>query len=596
MPIAILSVHVANKIAAGEVVERPASVVKELVENALDAAATRIEVEIVAGGRKLVSVSDNGTGMSRDDALLAIERQATSKIRDVDDIERVQTLGFRGEALPSIAAVCRFRLATCAAGQTAGSELRMAGGKLQDVREFGTPQGTLVEVRDLFFNVPARRKFLRTVQTEQTRIRMLFAGLAISHPTVAFRLKADGRELWQLPAGTLQDRLRDLFGADRLRDLKKVDYRRDPVLSGFVGIPAAARSDRAEQYVFINGRVAQSPGVAYALNEAYRGLLPSGKYAPLFLFIEIDPEKVDVNVHPAKREVRFRQPGPVRDAVIAAVRQALGHPSGSSAPGVAPAAPAAASAAGAARIALRQGFLGNFPGLRSPAYPEPPATRPAVGGAPPAASQSVEAGAPPTEGSEGNAPWAWCRVVGRIGPLYAVLETEDGYAVLDPHAAHERIQFERFMRSFLDGQVQSQPLLLPETVELAPADALRVRRNLALLREMGFGVAEFGGDTFVADALPSCFSGAAAGAMLGEIARHLEEAGARGGKGRWREEAIAQAACKSAVKARDALSNRELESLVADLARAEMPYTCPHGRPTLIFTSFQELNRKFARE
>lgn len=605
MSIRILSAHVANKIAAGEVVERPSSAMKELVENAMDAGATRIDVDVVAGGRKLIAVYDNGSGMSRDDALLSLERQATSKIKDVDDIERIATLGFRGEALPSIASVSRFRMVTCAAADGAGTELRVSGGTIQDVRDIGAPLGTLVEVRDLFFNVPARRKFLRAFQTELSHIRMAFMALALSHPDVTLSLKSDGRILWQLPGGTLADRLRDLFGAELMNGLKPVAFKQGPTVTGYAGIPAVARADRNEQFFFVNGRAAHAPVTAYALKEAYRGLLPSDRYAPVFLFLEVNPELVDVNVHPAKREVRFRQPGPVRDAIIQGIRQALGHPL---ALGIQPAEETLPERAGPfdapmerAQPLQRRLTIENLPASRSFPYPATAWTRlssdPTPGSGPAADSVAAKAEPVASRGEpEPESPWAWCRVVGQIGGLYVVLETEDGYVVMDPHAAHERVQFERFMNAFLKGKVQTQGLLMPETVELPPRDALRVRQNIELMREMGFGLSEFGGDAFVVDALPTCFSGASVKGLLGEVAGHLEQAGARGGKGRWREEAIAQAACKASVKARDRLSMEEIERLVVDLAGAEMPYTCPHGRPTLIYTSFKDLNRKFARE
>ncbi len=607
MSIRILSAHVANKIAAGEVVERPSSAMKELAENAIDAGATRIDVEAVAGGRKLIAVSDNGSGMNRDDALLSLERQATSKIQDVDDIERIATLGFRGEALPSIASVSRFRMVTCASADGAGTELSVSGGTIQDVRDTGAPQGTLVEVRDLFFNVPARRKFLRAFQTELSHIRMAFMALALSHPDVTLSLKSDGRPIWQLPGGTLADRLRDLFGAELMNGLKPVEFSLGPTVTGYAGIPSVARADRTEQFFFVNGRAAHAPVTAFALKEAYRGLLPSDRHAPVFLFLKMNPELVDVNVHPAKREVRFRQPGPVRDAIIQGIRQALGHPV---ALGIQPDEKALPERSGPfdtpmerSRPIQRRLTIENLPASRSFPYPAAAWARlssdPAPGSGPAADSEAAKAAHEPEtrrDDAEPKSPWAWCRVVGQIGGLYVVLETEDGYVVMDPHAAHERVQFERFMDAFLKGKVQTQGLLMPETVELPPRDALRVRQNIGLLREMGFGLSEFGGDAFVVDALPTCFSGASVKGLLVEVAGHLEQAGARGGKGRWREEAIAQAACKASVKARDRLSMEEIERLVVDLAGAEMPYTCPHGRPTLIYTSFKDLNRKFARE
>jgi len=601
--IRVLPVHVSNKIAAGEVVERPASVLKELVENAVDAGSSQIDVDITAGGRKLVAVSDNGWGMNKDDALLSIERHATDKISDVDDIEKISTLGFRGEALAAIASVSRFRLITCCAGEVAGTEIVVAGGKLQDVRDKGCPQGTSVEVRDLFFNVPARRKFLRSYQTELSQIRAGFIVQALAHSAIGMSLKVDGREAYRLAGGAgLEDRLRDLFGPDYQKNLMPVDYRTSEVFAyGFVSLPMVSRSDRNEQYIFVNGRATGAPLLNYAINEGYHTLLPRDRHPSIFLFLELDPGLVDVNVHPTKKEVRFRHPGDVRDTVIEAIRQALASTKVGKipAPETAPeAAEAVMSPAKPDRTAADvQLKIENLPSTHAFKYPRTLIRGEGKIGI--SAEQDKSASCPAIVGSEfGNqkSPWAWCRVLGQIGSLYVVLETEDGLVLMDPHAAHERVLFERYMSAVLNGKVQTQSLLIPETVHLKPRDAMRVRKNIALFREMRFGISEFGGDAFVVDALPSYFSGAPAESLLVEIAHGLEQAGARRGTGRWREEAVIQAACKSAVKARDNLTLEEIEQIIVDLARTEMPYTCPHGRPTLIFTSFKELNRKFGRE
>jgi DNA mismatch repair protein MutL len=594
-PVRLLSEAVANKIAAGEVVERPASVVKELMENALDAGATQVDVELVAGGARLVSVRDNGSGMGRDDALLAVERHATSKIRDVSDIEHIGTLGFRGEALAAIASVSRFHLTTCAEGQTVGTALRIAGGTLQDVSDAGCPPGTVIEVRDLFFNVPARRKFMRGAVTELAHARAVFTLLALSHPATGFSLRVDGREEHRLPAGaSSEERIRELFGSERMQQVRPMDRETAGVrVHGFAGVPSAGRSDRSEQYIFVNGRATSAPVIAFALKEAYHTLMPDGRHPSLFVFVELPAEQVDVNVHPTKREVRFRDTSTVRDAVIAAVRSALDVKT--------PVRPAPA----VARPAERQLQISDLPFVRPFAYPglgtlsgvAAPSDR---AKAPPAPSAESKGGAPAAAGAvsepEPAAPWTWCRVVGQIGSLYVLLETEDGYVILDPHAAHERVLFERYLKAVEAGRVESQRLLVPESVEMESRAADRLRRQLDAVRRMGFDVSEFGSDAFVVDAVPACFAGARAGELLTAIARHLEEAGARGGQARWREEAVAQAACKAAVKARDRLSLGEVEQLVADLARADLPYTCPHGRPTMVYTSFRDLNRKFGRE
>ena len=593
----VLSDHVINKIAAGEVVERPASVVKELVENALDAGATQIEVEAVGGGRQLVAITDNGCGMGRDDALLAIERHATSKILDVDDIEHVATLGFRGEALAAISAVSHFTLTTRPAADLAGTEVVVAGGKLADVKDAGCPPGTRIEARRLFFNVPARRKFLRADQTELAHIRQMFVVYALAHPEVGWRLVVDGREVMRLAAGaTLGDRLRDIVGADLARQLRPLDLtRHDVTVRGYAGQPAAARQDRTEQYVFVNGRPASAAAIFHAINEGYHTLLPPGRHAPIFLFIEVDPEQVDVNVHPTKKEVRFRQPGAIRDAVIEAICRAL-QPAPATSTSLLPIPPPPTQVAAPAEQQtkllipdLPPPRTFQFPGLPMiPNVPPPTAT--------PTASPHAGVPTPAQElKSAAHSPWLWCRVLGQVGGLYVVLETEDGLVLMDPHAAHERVLFEQLLKQYTSHTVKSQGLLAPETVELLPVAAEAVRDNLALLREMGFGLADFGGDSFIVDALPACLGGASSRAVLAAVAESLGRGGARGGSEHAVEEAVAQAACKAAVKARDVLRLDEIEQLVIALARAEMPYTCPHGRPTIIFTSYGELHRKFGR-
>lgn len=598
--IRLLPADVANKIAAGEVVERPASVLKEILENAIDAGASQVDVEAVAGGTRLVSVADNGSGMNRDDALLSIERHATSKIHTAADIEHIHTLGFRGEALAAISSVSRFRLRTRRHAELAGTELVVSGGKLMDVKDTGCPPGTILEIRDLFFNLPARRKFLRSPQTETVHIRQMFLLQALAWPAVGMSLTLDGRRSWALaPGATPLERIRELFGQEVVDGLRAVESGPGDVkLSGFVSLPSLTRGDRTEQYVFVNGRPASAPVVSYAINEAYHSLIPDGRHPTIFLYLDMAPDLVDVNVHPTKKEVRFRRPSDLRDAIISAIRKALAK---SGAAFVAGQAPAPAPPMPSAVTPLLK--IDDLPASRVFSYPRLPPLEPrpaaaglsgsttvAGDGKPAAAAGAVPAVPPP------KAPWTWCRVLGQINGLYVLLETEDGYVVMDPHAAHERVLFEKLLNAVEHGQVESQGLLVPETVELQPRDALFVRKNIELMKKLGLGVSEFGGDTFVVDALPRGMDGLGIKEMLIDVARHLETLGERGSHSRWREEAIAQAACKAAVKARDRLSLAEVEQLVVALASAEMPYTCPHGRPTLIYTSFKELARKFGRE
>ncbi len=596
--IRILPQDVVNKIAAGEVVERPASVLKELVENSLDAGATRIAIEISAGGRKLVAVRDNGHGMSKDDAILSIERHATSKIRTVHDIERISTLGFRGEALAAIASVSRFRLATSRRGDAVGTEIIVIGGKISDIREIASPGGTEVEVRDIFFNVPARRKFLRSYETELAHIRQTFIVQSLSHPEVGMTLKVDGREVHRLPEQeSTEDRIRDIFGTEYMNGLRPVSFvAADINVSGYVSLPTFGRGDRAEQYFFINGRAASSPVLAHALREAYRRTMPSDRHPSVFLMLTIDPETVDVNVHPTKKEVRFRRPGEVRDAIIAAVSKAIGQPQP-----YLTSAHTRQSNAQPTQQPPGSGLL--YP--RSKTFTPFP-TQPASKGVestkqPDFAQKNEQIGQRPSEPQPESlqrtaSPWQRCRIVGQIGDFYVVVETEDGFALMDPHAAHERVLYERYMADLASGRVITQGLLIPETIEAMPADAARLRNQMDIFRRLGFAISNFGGDSFIVDAVPAHFAGTDAKALILETSRELEESGAKAGAERLREDAAARAACSAAVKAREPLTIEEIERLLNDLAAARMPYTCPHGRPTLIFTSYKELARKFGRE
>ena len=617
--IRLLPVHVANKIAAGEVVERPASIVKELMENALDAGATRIEVAVTAGGRRLISVADDGHGMGRDDALMSIEPQATSKIRDVDDIERINTYGFRGEALPSIAAVSRFTLQTCRRGEDVGTEITIAGGRLQDVRDIGFPAGTTIEVRDLFFNVPARRKFLRAFQTEQAHIRTAFLLQALAHPEVGMQLKADGRDLHLLPAGaTLAERINDLFGRDLLASMRPVEYTgRGVGVSGFAGLPTLTRADRSEQYVFVNRRAASAAVIPYALREAYptRGR-PQADRHPL-------------HRRCAWRRRRQRPPHQARGALPRPHGRARRGDRGLSRPRRHDAAPGRRTlpppSTGFPRVSPAAGFAAATPSEAPPAgvpvAPPPAASRarlsrfrhawrlPRSGSGARRARRRARARGRmarplamppdpftlPPDGS--STPWAWCRVLGQVAGRYVLLETDGGYVVVDPRAARERVLFERLMAPVWGGQpVVAQRLLMPETVQLPPEDADRLRKHLELLRTMGFELDSFGDNCFIVEALPADLGEVDCRALLADLSHDIQTAGARRGAGKWREEAVAESACRRAAGTTGVLKTAEIETLVRDLAATRMPYTCPRGRPTMIFTPLRELARKFGRD
>ncbi len=565
--IRLLSEQVANQIAAGEVVERPASVVKELVENALDADAHRITVTIKNGGRSAVIVADDGWGMSRDDALLALERHATSKIQKAEDLAEISSLGFRGEAIPSIAAVSRFTLTTRERGTLSGTQIEIAGGKILSVRDTGGAEGTVVEVRNLFFNLPARRKFLRAVPTETAHCEHIVTLCALAHPRVAFRLVMDEREVFDLaPAERLLDRLRELYGPQLVAQLLPVEFATEEVkVTGFIGKPGVSRVDRRQQHLFVNGRPVESRSLNFALLEGYHTALMKGQFPVTFLFVNLPPALVDVNVHPAKREVKFRNEPAVRQAVITAVRQAL-EPRGANAQ------PLPVHDVAAAVPATVPSFVA--PVADGERY-----------------VQSEWAGGA-VVATEDQGPW---RVLGVIGQLYVLVESPEGLVLLDQHAAHERVLFEKMLRELESETAPSQQLLLPVTLELDARDAVFLKANLPTLHKLGLGVSEFGDKTFLVDAVPPYFPMADVAQTFRHIVDELRQVGEEVHVRRLTEDKIATTVCRHAVKAHDPLSGPELQSLLQQLHQCELPYTCPHGRPTMIQISYAELEKKFRR-
>jgi DNA mismatch repair protein MutL len=593
----LLPEHVANQIAAGEVVERPASVVKELVENALDAGAHHITVVVKNGGRSGVQVTDDGCGMSRDDALLALERHATSKISCAEDLQKIQSLGFRGEAIPSIAAVSRFALTTRERGTLSGTAIEMAGGRIVSVNDVGTAEGTIVEVRNLFFNLPVRRKFLRSEQTEMAHIEHIVTLCALAHAQVAFRLVADQRDVFHLaPTANLLDRMRELFGGQLCEQLVPVgDCRSDiPVairsgqsrgsetceakcpsyirVHGYVGKPGVSRADRSRQHVFVNGRPVESRGVNYALLEAYHTALMKGQFPISCLFIELDPALVDVNVHPTKREVRFRDEFVVRQCVIDAVRGAL-EPKGST-PRPLPVSSVEAAVPAALPVI-------------------PTVTAAGDGGRYTLPLQGEGVFAPPQEVQTEEGAW---RILGVINQLYVIAESPEGMVLIDQHAAHERVLFEKMLKQLATDTAPSQKLLLPVTLELDARDAVFLRGNLATLHKLGIGLNEFGDKTFLVDALPPYFPLANLPQIFRNILDELRQTGEQIHARRLTEDKIATAVCRHAVKARDLLKGEELRALLEQLHHCDLPYTCPHGRPTMIQISYAELEKKFGRK
>lgn len=572
--IRLLPEHIANQIAAGEVVERPASVVKELVENSLDAEARHITVAVQHGGRSLIRVTDDGHGMSPDDALLALERHATSKIQRAEDLYRISSLGFRGEALPSIASVSRFVMITRERGALSGTRVEVAGGKILSVREEGAAEGTTVEVRNLFFNLPARRKFLRSDTTELAHIEHIVTLCALAHPHVSFRLVVDDRELFHLaPVRELPPRLRELYGADLTQRLVPVSWREAGVeVTGWIGQPGVSRADRLQQLLFVNARPVESRVLQHAIREGYHTALMRGQYPVTFLFVRLDPAAVDVNVHPTKREVRFRDEPTVRRVVTEAVQRALARPEPH--PTLRP-LPVSVSVG-----ALPPAAGGQPSPLAAPPAPALPASAEWL---PPLATEIP---------AEENTRW---KILGVIGRLYVVVESPEGLVLLDQHAAHERVLFERMLKTLEQPAAPSQRLLLPVTLELDARDADCLRQHLATLQRLGFGLSEFGARSFLVDAIPPYFPDGDLPGVLRRVLDELRQTGEQIHTRRLSDEQIATTVCRHAVKARDPLHGAELVALLTQLHRCELPYTCPHGRPTMIQISYAELEKKFRR-
>jgi len=658
--IRLLHEQVANQIAAGEVVERPASVVKELVENALDAQSTSILVEIQAGGRSLIRVTDDGIGMNRDDALLSLERHATSKIEKAEDLTSISTMGFRGEALPSIASVSHFSLTTRERG-TAGAEgtrITVRGGRILEVQSAGQAPGTSVEVRQLFANLPARRKFLRSEETERAHILHYLTLAALAFPEVAFTVLHDGQVVWQLPGlksaspdelptRALHDRLRALLGAgltllpvdysvsladhyqpgDESNETQDSNSRSRLRIQGFIGAPGVSRATRQDQHLFVNRRPVENRALNHALIEGYHTALMRGRFPVCCLFLELNPADVDVNVHPAKREVRFRHDRAVHRLVSEAVQQSLlafHHRSTDTAPEprstaecrTAEQIPVSSHPTSSAvdpvgrdehvRPTPSKPFeqAGLFPGairtLPSPRSEENSSLDRPEQAAPKTASAEMvidRRGVAPTGPASPPAPLLAVplRLVGVIGRLYVLLESDRGLALMDQHAAHERVLFEQMLSRLQQGDAPSQRLLLAQTVELTPRDAAFVREQLGVLGRLGVGLSEFGERTFLLDALPPFVKAPDAHRFVLDLIDDLFATGQQVNSLRLGEQVVAKTVCRHAVKANDALSHPELENLLADLRRCQMPYTCPHGRPTLIEISYRDLERKFGR-
>ena len=579
--IRVLDPTVANQIAAGEVVERPAAVVKELLENALDAGATRVVVDFSRGGKALTVVEDNGKGMTPEEALLSVERHATSKIRLAADLDRIATFGFRGEALPSIASVARFTLQTRPAAAASGTELLINGGRVVHQREHGMAPGTRIEVANLFHPVPARLKFLKSDETEAAHIIRLVRLYAVSHPQVGFLLREDGREIFRSPGNVpLLDRVREIWGRQVADEVALMPvFERDGMrLSGLLGKPGVSRGTRQDLVTVVNGRPVDSRTMAFALTESYHTLIPKGRYPLAFAFLEIDPAWVDVNVHPAKREVRFRDEARVRGFLIQSVlsvlqsRQDDGLPM-TTVPAVAPSF--------------------GTPAALSP-IPAPEVSSPSVASSvPPAvyvASAAVPPPAAPASGASLRLNW---RLLARLREERAVFETPTGLAILDIGAAHQRVLYEDILRRFSERRPVSQPLLVPLALELEPLPAAVLKERMGLLQDAGFDFEEYGRNFWRLAALPVWLDPAEALAFVRDLLAEMARREGDFGRPALAYDALARLAVHKARRKGDALADAELLELVQALFRTAQPGTDPKGRRTFVEWTDADLGRRF---
>ncbi|VVM06924.1 DNA mismatch repair protein MutL [Methylacidimicrobium cyclopophantes] len=581
--IRVLPEVLASQIAAGEVVERPASVVKELLENSLDAGATEIDIHTQGGGCALIEVADNGCGMGKEDALLCLERYATSKLGSFEELTRLRSYGFRGEALPTIASVSSFLLRTREEDDPVGTEVSVEAGKLISVREIGRDRGTTVQVRSLFSRLPARRRFLRSPAREQAHLQRQVMLAAMAQPGTAFRFRHGSRgegTVWP-SARSREDRLAAIFGEDWIEALLPLQANRPEIsLTGFLSRPGIGKPSREEQFFFVNRRPVESRLISAALQEGYRHSLLRGLHPTVVLWLEIDPSRIDPNVHPAKREIRFREERELWSLVVEAVAQRLGRQPVVSFP----------EAAFPRSVSESPGACYESEG---------PTTAGLVGRIEAPHAPSVQAELAPLVDTglakSGKGPKIDGRPIGVVGSLYLLLESKEGLVVVDQHAAHERVLFERLLSIWESRESGGQPLLHPVVATVSAREAAALDEELPALRRLGLELKDLGGGTFAVEAVPARLASLDLVAFLQRLAADL--AGRKGpcAIGGAEAEILAGIVCRRAVKARDRLSPEEVVRLLEDLRACRNPDSCPHGRPTWIELSYGELERRFGR-
>lgn len=607
--IQILPEDLCNKIAAGEVVERPSSVVKELLENSIDAGAHEIQIELTGGGKTLIRISDNGCGMNRQDALLCFERHATSKISSDEDLFALRTLGFRGEALASIASVSRLSLKTCSSDDGLGQHIQIEGGQIRKVSQLGLPIGTVVEVRNLFFNLPARKKFLRKDQTELGHCADVVSKLALARPDVRFRLLHNDRVLLDLRSEKgLPERFSALLGRSLLRDMIPLDQvgSEDLRLSGLISQPDLNRSSTSHVYTFINGRYIRDRVVQHAVMEAYRQLLMKGRYPIVVLFLQIDPAEVDVNVHPTKHEVRFRNQGLVHDFITHGIREALRPAEWMTSTAAAPApsvdeGPLQRTGSMESVLPATEPSSDHRVGERSTSYlavnsevaaGHDSRFRPCLSPQSPATAQPMQQDVLPGT-SKGF--FSSLHVLGQYHQTYILCQQDDDLVLIDQHAAHERVGFEKLKKHYQDGQVPRQQLLFPEVFDLDYNSAAALQDNLAELDRLGFDIEPFGGKSFAIKAVPALLKTGSVAGLVADVALDLERFGRDGNVSESIDNVLIRMACHRVIRANQALSHEEIKALFSDLDRVDFSGHCPHGRPVYTRMTLYEVERLFRR-
>lgn len=641
--IQILSDVLANKIAAGEVVERPASVVKELLENALDAGAKRIRLETDAGGKQFIKITDDGEGMEREDAMMAFERHATSKLKDIDDLEQIQTLGFRGEALPSIASVANLRLRTKTAQELEGTEIEIAGGRILHIRDVAWPGGTEFEIRDLFFNVPARRKFLKSDSTEGFHITNLVTHYALANPQISFTLIQNGREVIAAsPVESLKERAYQLFGADFIENLIEINAEGEISLQGFVSKPQEQRASRDSQYLFVNGRFVRDKILSKAINDAYKNVIPAGSYPVVMLMVAVPSTEVDVNAHPAKTEVRFRRPYVITEAISTAIRASFAQEK--------PFAnfPVAKALAQPSLVGLSATSISSYPATPMPrgnlsttippslftpvAVPDPfevlPQSEPATSLAaerlptipltesanyhisPPLAHYPMDnrqVAAAPTKmrdacglqtviAEPARLPGTLAiKPLGQLRDSYIVALDDKGLMLIDQHVAHERVLFEQHLARIKSQSLEVQSLLIPETIDLTPAQAGAFDLAAQELALSGFELMRLSGRTIAIQAAPAMLSVTAARQLVLELLGVVEQERRALSLEDFQREIAASVACHAAIKVNMPLTEEKMRWLIDELMKTECPTNCPHGRPIILRFTMQDIERGFKR-